>query len=819
MNKLMDLNGGWDLYLAPNAEVVKRGFCATCAADLANTDFCHVAAEVPGNFELDLQRAGLFPDPFFGTNPLLCQKEENKHLWYIRTFSMETITEGELFLRFEGIDTFAEIYLNGTKLGECDNMLVEHEYKAEGLRVGQNELLVHILPTAIVIRQAEGSILNGGQKYNLDSIHARKAPYMFGWDIMPRMVSGGIWRPVSLVAKPLNRLTEFYIATQKLDTEVTNTAALQCFFRIETQEDLLDGFEVVIRGVCGQSVFEKRQRLWNANTVTALTVSEPLLWWPRGVGEQNLYDVTAELYLHGTLCDSRSCRLGIRTVALDRTSVIDEDGTGKFEFVINGKKVFILGTNWVPLDAFPSQNEKRLDRGLRMVEDIGCNMIRCWGGNVYESDTFFEFCDEHGIMIWQDFIMGCAYYPQYASFCEALRAEAIAAVKRLRSHPSLVLWAGDNECDAFCKGNKKNGVSLDPNDNVLTRRVLPEVLQTYDPFRPYLPSSPYVDPVAFATGRPLSEEHLWGPRNYFKSSYYKNSQARFASETGFHGCPSPDSLKRFIGTDHLWPHMREDGRPDEEWLAHAASMELEDIGPYEYRINLMNRQVAELFGSLPDESPEQIRQSRNSPEVAKRFHEKIREMFASSPAPLEDYARASQIFQAEGFKFMIEHFRIRKATHGGLIWWNLLDGWPQISDAVVDYYFCKKLAYDYIANSQQPLCLMFDEPVDGKITLYAANDLPTAQTLTYRVTRVSDGTVLLEGDCTVDESGITKLESLPVTEEEREWYLIEWTDATGTIGHNHFVSNIRGISYETYLTCLQKTQIGHFEGFTKGETK
>ena len=810
MKQLMNLNGDWTLYVAPNATVKQAELDAVTAAELEQSGFTKVPAQVPGNFELDLQRAGLFPDPFWGTNPLLCQKEENKHLWYTKRFTVQDLPDGEPYLRFEGIDTFAEIYLNGSWIGSCDNMLIEHEYAADGLRLGENELVVHIFPTAIVAREYEGNILNGGQKYNLDSIHIRKAPYMFGWDIMPRTVSGGLWRSVTLTVKPTSRLEEFYITTAKVDME-KNVASLAIYTRLVTDEDLLNEFELVVTGQCGDSKFEQSIKFWSANRAASITLPQPKLWWPRNAGEQNLYEVETKLYLRGELCDTYTTRLGIRTVALDRTSVIDENGNGKFEFIVNGKKIFILGTNWVPLDAFPSQNEKRLQQALEMVEDIGCNMVRLWGGNVYECDAFYDWCDEHGIMLWQDFIMGCAYYPQYREFQEALREEAIVAVKRLRSHASLVLWAGDNECDALC------GRDLNPNDNVLTRKVLPEVLMTYDPYRPFLPSSPYVDEEAYATKRPLSEQHIWGPRNYFKSSYYLNATCRFASETGFHGCPSPDSLKKYIGKEHLWPNIKESGRPDEEWTVHAASMEIEDVSPYEYRISLMNRQVVELFGQAPKGTDQNVRETRNSLELARLFHSQVMDMFGTGEAGLDGFAKASQIFQAEAFKFIIERFRIRKATHGGLIWWNLVDGWPQISDAVVDYYFCKKLAYDYIANSQQPLCLMFDEPENGRITLYAPNDLPVAQDFTYTVTRVSDGQTVLSGSSTVEANGIATLGAVDIRETEKEWYLMEWQTADGKTGRNHYVSNIRGISYDTYTQFLNQTSMGCFEGFSEEE--
>ena len=816
MKQLIDLNGKWELYIAPHNQVkdiVEWDFMnpdCLCKDTEKNVDFIKIEAEVPGNFELDMQRAGLLPDLFLGTNTLLCQQYENRHLWYVKEFTLDKLPEGDAFLRFEGIDTFAEIYFNDEFVDYSDNMLIEHEYIVNDyLNLGKNKIIVHIHPTVIAAREYEENALAVGLPYNEDSLHVRKAPYMFGWDIMPRTVSGGLWRGVSLIEKPKHRIEDFYLGVAQMNSN-DGWAQFSGQIRIHTEDDLLLGYEAVVSGNCGDSHFEEAVRFLGTTRNFSFSNTNTKFWWPRGEGKQNLYDIEVKLYHNGELCDTYKTRTGFRQIELVRTSIVDENGNGKFEFLINGKKVFIMGTNWVPLDAFPSQNEKRVIKALEMVEDIGCNMIRLWGGNIYESDTFYNWCDEHGIMLWHDFIMGCAYYPQYEEFCNKLRNEAIVAVKRLRDHASIVLWAGDNECDVFYTYALKNGKRLDPNTNILTRKVLPEVLRIYDDFRPYLPSSPYVDETSFALidkCRP-AEDHLWGPRNYFKSDYYKNATALFASETGFHGCPSVESIKKFITPEKLWPIILPNGRPNEDYIVHAASMETKHIGKYEYRIALMLRQVAVLFSDMPDGNT-----GRATAEESVDYFERMKTLFGDGEQALEGIAKASQIFQAEAFKFMIERFRIRKATHGGLIWWNLLDGWPQISDAVVDYYFTKKLAYDFIKNSQQPLCLMFDEPdEENKLNLFVANEIPQDKTFSYKVIRINDNVVVCSNKATVAASGILQLDAVTVDPDKKEMFLIEW-EYDGNTGYNHFVNNIRGIDFDTYIDFLNKTKIGHFEGF------
>lgn len=764
----------WTLTLAPHKEIRQSGFEPLTVAELENCGYPAVPASVPGNFELDLFKAGLIDDPYFGVNTLELQKLENRHLWYHTVFDAP---EGGDVLYFGGIDTFADIILNGKMIGHTENMLIPHEIPAEGLLETGNELIVHIYPTAIMARELPGTAAGLHQPYTDDAFTVRKPGSMFGWDIMPRIVSGGLWKPVKLVKKVPDRLEEAFLYSPVLKPD--GSAVIESYVRFTADEDLLTDYRVVIEGSCGDSSFRREVKPFTVNIHRNFTLPSPKLWWPRGSGEQNLYDVSVRLYKNDLLCDEKKFRFGVRTAELERTSCTDKDGNGEFVFHINGRKIFCLGTNWVPLDAFPSRHIDYLPRALALLDDIGCNMVRCWGGNAYENDEFYDFCDEHGIMIWQDFSMACGYYPQDEDFRKKLATEAESVVKRLRQHVSLTLWSGDNECDSCGLGSRPY---VDPNLNVLTRKVLPDVLRQHDFSRPFLPSSPYIDDEAFRTGGSPSEDHLWGPRDYFKGDFYKGSICHFASETGYHGCPSPESLKKFIPEDHLWNggNMKPDGTPDDAWLVHAASMELDAAAsPYAYRIKLMNDQVITLFGSLPDD--------------------------------LDTYARMSQISQAEAKKYFIERFRLSKWRRTGILWWNLIDGWPQISDAVVDHYGTKKLAYHYIKRSQQPVCMMCDEPENGFSGIFGVNDTMKDVRADYTVTRLSDDAVVIRGSALLPADSSVKVCELPVGAEEKDCYLIEWSgDVTGS---NHYFTNIIDISYDAYTKMLGKAGYLTFEGF------
>lgn len=783
MSKTVKLQN-WRLALMPNSRVAKTGYSPKTVGEITASTCEVIDAAVPGNFELDLIRAGKLPeDIFFGTNILEVQKYESTHLWYFTAFELEQ-TEEEPVLCFEGVDAVSDIYLDGALLGQTEDMFIPYSYSLDGVAPGRHELVVHIIPAGVYARSFPLNALTKPVSYSGDIQYVRKAPYMSGWDIMPRAVSAGLWKPVSLVYQNRDRIAEQIITVSRL---YEDEAELMFRLRIATDADNIRDFTVKVRGVCGDSVFEAEQQLWCCHTMLELKVKQPKLWWPKNYGEPNLYDTTITLLKNGVVCDEITVAVGIRTVELVRTSFAGKDGD--FHFKVNGKKIFVMGSNWVPTDTFPSRHDEYTLRGLELAEELGCNMLRCWGGNVYPSELFYDYCDRHGILVWQDFAMACGIYPMDAHFQELLHQEAEAVVTRLRNHPSLALWSGDNECDEIYKwgkvGIQQDGrfiTAPDPNDSVLTRKVLPEVIARLDGTRPYLPSSPYFDRAVFADiispggpKRKPAEDHLWGPRDYFKGDfYYTNSVCHFASETGYHGCPSPETLKKIIGSDRLLNFGDGALCEDPHWIVHAASPETAPVHNA-YRIPLMTRQVERLFGTAPRD--------------------------------IQKYALESQISQAEAKKFFVEHFRIGKWYRTGILWWNIIDGWPQISDAVVDWYGTKKLAWHYLKTSQTPFCMFCDEPDgEGNLTLCAANDTREAVTVSYTVTEVLSGRQVTAGSCTVKSDETARIALLPET--AGSYYHICWQGDRQ--GSNHFVCRIGdGIRLEDYVEFLKKT--GYYE--------
>ena len=802
-NNSILLDGDWSLIYVENKKLrTEKPEVATIEA-LEKTGYNKIPAKVPGNFERDLFRAGVIEDPYFAGNAIKYQRLENMHMFYYRTFELDREPSGEMKLHFEGIDTAAEIFVNGKLIAETENMLIPHTFDiVDDLVKGTNEIIVHIIPACIASRKYT---MDAGTRVHgilTPTVFMRKSPHMFGWDIMVRLVSGGIWRSVWIETLPENRIDDVFAFAPFTDHE-TKTAEICTYVNTTLSEDDWKEYSLVFRGECGDHVFEDEVvHLSHTSCCRNIPIKDVKLWWPRNYGEQNMYDFTVKLLHLGKVVDEQTVRLGIRTTELERTDTTDEAGSGEFVFRINGKKVFVVGTNWVPADAMHSFDETRTPEILPMLDELGCNMIRIWGGNVYESDYLYNWCDEHGVMIWQDFIMGCALYPQDEEFKSRLFEEASIAVKRLRNHASIVLWAGDNECDeAYFWSTKPHHMS--PTKNYLTRRLLPAVLRLHDQSRPFLPSSPYLSEEIVRTNKryTASELHLWGPRDYFKSEFYKKSICHFVSETVYQGCPTPHSIARWARPELVWPWYDEkevkpaDGvhwdrntvRPNQDWMAHATCSALDGTSPDEFRIVVTANQVITLFGREPDD--------------------------------LYTFARQSQISQAEAKKYYIERFRVTKWRRTGILWWNLIDGWPQVSDAIVDYYGTKKIAYHYLKRCQERLCLIFDEPENGQLPLYVANDYQEDKTVKYKVTDVESGEVIVESVVTAKADSVTHAWNKDMIEGEKRFYLIEW-EMDGKKYKNHYFTNIIDIDYDYYASCMKKVGFwDEFEGFGEEHPK
>ena len=422
--KVVPLNSGekseWMLYYG-----VQDDNAPQTPSELLQSGFKSIPATVPGNVEIDLEREGIIRDPMVGTNVYDLRKFEVYDWWYVREFDAPEVKPGErVELAFDGIDCIADIWLNNQRIASVENMFVEHHFDITDLLKENNSLLVHIRSTELEARKYLRN--NFGVRYDQlgQAVSIRKAPHMFGWDIMPRLLSAGIWRDVKLEIVPLTHFTSVYWVTKEVYPDVKK-ANMYVDWQFQTDrlniDDLTISFELerngqyILRREIPVITTVARERIWGLENVD--------LWWPRGFGEQALYNATIKITdAEGILLCENKQKIGIRNSKLIVSPINTEEEPGDFHFEINNEYIFIKGTNWVPLDGLHSRDIQHVDQAVGMLADLNCNMIRMWGGNVYESDRFYDLCDENGIMVWHDFTFGCTTYPQDEAFRRKVKA-------------------------------------------------------------------------------------------------------------------------------------------------------------------------------------------------------------------------------------------------------------------------------------------------------------------------------------------------------------------------------------------------------------
>lgn len=714
-----------------------------------------IPATIPGNVEVDMQNAGIVPELFFGTNILKLEDYELYDYWYHCEFLAPNDKKHAYRLVFDGLDTLTEIWLNGKKLGETDNMYIPHAFSVELLE--RNELWVRIKSPIRYADEKEYETGQWGLSYNAESVHIRKAPHSFGWDICPRAIGGGIFRDVYLEEDIATEIEDVYLHTLLVDYK---GAHVRLSYDLKIDATLYHKAYIELSGECKGKKFTAGEKVVFKHGTFNFSISKEnlLLWNPVGYGEPNLYVVKAILKdSQENVLAEKTFKFGVRTVEID----FDERGEEKkFLLKVNSTPIMIKGTNWVPLDAFHSNDANRMAQALELLKDCGCNAVRCWGGNIYEPEEFFDFCDENGILIWQDVMMACNLYPSTQEFYQKLEKELKVVLTRIRKHPALVCYCGDNECDL---GMFFNGIN--PSFYKVTRDYLPTILFRFDPFRRFIPSSPFFAGKALRDRdeQALAENHLWGPRNNFKSKFYLENKNVFISEIGYHGCSSVESIEKFIPKESLW-HWEND-----DWMVHQTVPGGGWVSEWN-RIKLMAYQVRELFGFVPDN--------------------------------LQEFAICSQISQAEALKFFVEFTRLKKWEKSGILWWNMLDCWPQFSDAVVDYYFDKKLAYYYLKNVQKDLCLMIEDPTEWNARLVLGNDGNSTYSGTYTVIDGLSNEKIYQGNFSSKANQNEILADIPLSKNITKYFILV-AEANGKRYVNHYINYGGALNKEEYLAFMK----------------
>lgn len=655
---VIDLNGHWKVKAAGAAASIP----ATAAAVRRWMD-----ASVPGVIHTDLMKVGLIPDPFVGMNETQVHWVAEVPWVYRRTFdvSADVLNERRIELVAEGLDTVARIRINGKQIGTSRNMFTGVRFEVRGfLRPGTNSIEVRFASPVKSAKAAER--VHGRLQVELEPqrVHIRKAQYSFGWDWGPRLTTSGIWRPIRIEAHSDARLRDPFVRVERLRG---TGATLRVSAAIEARSRKRRTLRIRIEGH-GAGV--DRQIVVSGRTAeTAVTLARARLWWPNGSGDQPMYAAVLTLLEGSREVDTVRVPFAVRTVRLVQRP--DREGRS-FILEINGQRLFCKGADWIPADTFlPRVGQATYRRLLTLARDASMNMIRVWGGGIYEDDAFYELCDRLGLMVWQDFMYACGEYPDHAAFLKEAGREAEVVVRRLRNHPSIVLWCGNNECEwIFCARNPGKGPD-DMRGAPIFRNVLPRVVRREDGTRPYWRSTP------FGTGFPNDQRngnhHQWEVWSAWKDfRAYEENTARFVSEFGFQGPANRKTMERVVG-----PGERD---PQSPVMEHH------------------NKQV---------EGTERL----------------FRFIAAHFPVPRSfvDFVHTGQVLQAEALKCAVEHWRRRKFRTAGALFWQLNDCWPVTSWAVIDSDLRPKAAYYYARRFFAPVLVSLAKKGDA-LEVWGTND-------------------------------------------------------------------------------------------------
>ena len=655
-----------------------------------------VPATVPGTVHTDLLVAGLIPDPYLDENEAGLRWIWRTDWQYETTFSSLGGAADRTELVCEGLDTVATIELNGTTVATTQNMHRSYRFDVSALLLPGDNRLVITFTSALRHAEQERDRMGYLPIPNTASVHPinfiRKMACNFGWDWGPVLITAGIWRPIALESWSTARLAE---VRPKVSVHGDQG-------RVRVEVDIVRaGSRTPVRVVA--TIAGQREEVAveaGADTVTVeLDVANPSLWWPHGYGGQPLYDLEVELVQasdevgSALLLDTWSRRVGFRSVELDTTA----DGLGSaFTFVINGTALFTKGANWIPDDCFPTRvGAQRYRERLLQARDANIDLLRVWGGGIYESDAFYGACDELGIMVWQDFLFACAAYPEEEPIHAEVAAEAAQNVVRLMPHPSLVLWNGNNE---NFMGWHEWGWPAIVGDRTwgfgYYTELLPKIVGDLDGTRPYWPGSPYSGSLDRPSGLDGNGcKHVWDVWNTADYSVYRRYVPRFVSEFGWQAPPTWATLTQSVHDEPTLPDSR-------GVLAHQKATDGN----------------GKLARGLAPHFPE--------------------------PKTMEDWHFAHQLNQCRAISTAIEHFRSHRGACMGTIVWQLNDCWPVTSWAAIDGYGRLKPLWYTLRRVYQPRLLTV-QPRDNTLHAVLVNDASTPWDAPVVVRRVdTEGTVL-----------------------------------------------------------------------------
>ena len=621
-----------------------------------------IKAVVPGSVYGDLLREGKMEDPFWKDNEDDALSRMDYDYVYCSKFSceQELLDSDKVVLRFDGLDTIADICLNGEKLGHVENMHRTWEYSVkELLKAEDNELVITFYsPTKYIAEAFEKAPTRGTEDAMNGFVHIRKAHCMFGWDWGAHLPDAGIFRPVSLLGISAARLTSVevrqYHEEDKVQLEILpeieladGAANTYDFAKFQSPENKNLSLRVIITDPKG------KETVYGEDSEKTIVIQNPQLWWPHGYGEQNLYTVSVDLLkADGTIIDNWTRRIGLRTITMDQTK--DQWGA-RFAIRVNGVNIFAMGADYIPEDHLLGRITKETTKTLlEKTIFANFNSIRVWGGGYYPDDWFFDLCDEMGLIVWQDFMFACAVYDLTPEFEENITAECIDNLKRIRHHASLGIMCGNNEMEQFVKEGTWVSKPSEVRDYlIMYERIMPRLMKQYAPQVFYWPASPssggsFDDPRDENRG----DVHYWDVWHGNKPfSEYRKFYFRFLSEFGFQALPLKKTIESFTDDER-------------------------DMNFFSYIMERHQRNGA-ANGKI-----------MNYMQQTYRY-----------PSDFETLIYASQLLQADAIRYGVEHFRRNRNDSRcmGAMYWQLNDCWPVISWSSVDY--CQRLkALHYAAR-------------------------------------------------------------------------------------------------------------------------
>lgn len=725
-------------------------------------------ATVPGVVHTDLLQNKIIEDPFFRLNERGLQWIDKEDWVYETCFTLaaDMMRKENMELVFEGLDTYADVYLNDECILKADNMYRRWSIPVRQYIKEENNILKVYFHSPVKIDVPKWDALpyqypasndqseNGGLFNKKISIFARKAGYHYGWDWGPRLVTSGIWRPVYIRAWSDLRINDVFIEQKEVGA---GRAVIAGHVELDADKDM-DGVLVTITDEATGRVLGERQADLKRGTNRVnvdFVLHKPKLWWSNGLGEPFLYRFRTDIIAGGDLLDSKTERVGIRSLKVVHQP--DKDGH-TFYIELNGRPVFAKGANYIPSDNFlPRVTPENYKRTILDAAGVNMNMLRVWGGGIYENDVFYDLCDEYGIMIWQDFMFACSMYPAEGALLDNIHQEAVDNVKRLRNHACIALWCGNNECQDAWLGwgwkreieqqNKEYADKIWAQYRQQYHVTLPGVVREYAPGTFYWPSSPFAFEGKMS-GTTDGDRHYWSVwHGKAPISDYDSEKSRFFSEYGFQSFPEFESVKRYAPYPEDWDIRSEVMMSHQRGGDHANGL-IETYLLNEYK----------------------------------------------KPRDFRAFLYMNHVLQGDAIKTAVESHRRQMPYNMGTLFWQHNDCWPVASWASRDYYGRWKAQHYYVRKAYDDI--LISPVVEGDdLKVYAVSDRleNTSGRLQLQVCQF-DGTVVHHWDKSVGISGndsrvcfsapLAKL--LEGADRGTVYVRVDYTDKSGRVYHNNY---------------------------------